>query len=139
MGSIAGRVSDPNTGAPLTNHIVKIYKMAEITKTVVVGDKTYTETDWEIYTALLNSTITADDNGLYDDAGTFKITHIEPGYYFIFVGVLGSEPSFRQVARLYPGIIYWTEDSGSPAMHRWKIVKVTANTTTYLSNFDTPK
>jgi len=144
MGSIAGRVSNSDTGDPLTNHTVKIYKMAEITKSVVVSvagiDKTYSETDWEIYPELLSSTITADHTGLYDDAGTFKITHVEPGYYFVFVGVLGSEPEFDMVSRLYDEIL-WREDKygpGNPTIHRWKFVKVTANTTTYLSNFDPP-
>lgn len=146
-GSIAGRAVNPDDGTPLPDKMVRVYRMAEVTKEKVLLDAnsnqyTISETRWEISTELLVSTRTGSGLGDYDDSGTFKITHLDPGYYLVYIGETNSKPVFKQVNYLYPGEIYWTEEEqflNGLRIHSWSRVKVTANTTTYLSTYDTQK
>lgn len=146
-GSIAGRVVNPDDGTPLSDKIVRVYKMAYATQEKTLVDinnnqYTITETDWDIIDELLVSTRTGSGLTDYDDTGTFKITHLEPGSYLVYIGENNSKPVFKDVSYLYPGEIYWTiEDKSMNAnrIHSWSRVSVTANTTTYLTTYDTEK
>ena len=146
-GSIAGRAVNPDDGTPFTDKIVRVYKMAELTKekTLLSAlETTYTisETNWEVDTRLLVSTRTGVGSLEYDDAGTFKITHLEPGYYLVYIGEGNSHPVFETYSLLYPGQISWTRENTTAnvdRIHSWEPVLVGANTTTYLSTYDTEK
>ncbi len=146
-GSIAGRAVNPDDGTPLPDKMVRVYRMAEVTKEKILLDPlgnqyTISETRWDIIPELLVSTRTGSGLSDYDDTGTFKITHLDPGYYLVYIGETNSKPIFNTVSYLYPGEISWTEEEQvmhGLRLHSWSRVQVIANTTTYLSTYDTEK
>ncbi|HNX78050.1 MAG TPA: carboxypeptidase regulatory-like domain-containing protein [Candidatus Rifleibacterium sp.] len=146
-GSIAGRAVNPDDGTPLPDKIVRVYRMAELTKKKNILSPTGTmleisETRWETSNELLVSTRTGSGSAGYDDAGTFKITHLDPGYYLVYIGENNSKPVFKTVTYLYPADISWTiEDHvlNVDRIHSWSVVNVSAGITTYLTTYDTEK
>lgn len=143
-GSIAGRAVNSDDGIPLTDKIVRVYRMAEITQKKNVVSATgvqmeISETRWNINNELLVSTRTGQGSGDYDDAGTFKITNLDPGHYLVYIGQNNSKPVFSTVSYLYPGEIFWNEENqilNTDRIHSWSKVEVIAGITTYLSTYD---
>lgn len=149
-GSIAGRYIDPLTGsAPVGDLWIQVYEYDFVTKSIngIDGNGnpyTVSETDWELakdpakYTEFRK----ASDAG-FNKEGTFKFTHLDPAkLYLVYIGNTGSKITTQQVALQYPQYyptLAWTRESpgiNGNRKHSWDRVKVTANVTSFITNFE---
>jgi len=90
-GSIAGRYVDETTGNGIPDLVVRVYKWGQVTKSAwrVVGSSTVqiTETDWQWSPDVLLTTRTSSEGteSIPDLKGSFKLTHLEPGHYLVYI------------------------------------------------------
>jgi hypothetical protein len=149
-GSIAGRLYDEKTKSGVSSLIVRAYDMEYIPQTISVMDifgnvKTVTKYLWAFSQPTLDpvkSTTMGQDNQTTpeDESGTFKLTHLPPTTttkkYYIFIGN-GLATMTTQIFSdaEYP-TMKWNVPTPQNRVHSWSEIEVTANTTTYLSNYE---
>ncbi|HNX77730.1 MAG TPA: carboxypeptidase regulatory-like domain-containing protein [Candidatus Rifleibacterium sp.] len=150
-GSIAGRLVDETApgfpGAP--DRFVRLYKWIQVTKSyeklVENATTTIEVTDWEVSDNILSTkTGLTDASQDMDMAGAFKLTHLEPGNYVVYITRSATAPGFDNVSRRHIRIgepLTWREiDSGADAGFEVEIRKITVEDgkTTYWTNFEQP-
>ncbi|EKD81132.1 MAG: hypothetical protein ACD_39C01959G0001 [uncultured bacterium] len=86
-GSIAGRIINEETGTGRANLTVRAYKWKLVTKTSVGISPVITETDWQWEPSVVLSTRTSSSGpeNVPDLAGSFKLTHLAPGDYLVYI------------------------------------------------------
>ena len=155
-GSIGGRYVDETTRKGAENLSVRVYEMNynthfypfPVSETLASGGtvterkwETRSESNWEFSAPpfLIKSTHSGKTvSNIPDNAGTFKITHLPPSTaartYFVFLGSDGA--TMNAVPRSVLGFITKWNVFDGVASHSWEQVPVSANTTTYLANYD---
>lgn len=133
-GSITGRYVDENEGKGLGNKFVRLYRLIERTQTSNIGNKSETWYDVDKNYILTTKTSNGSDrNGL---EGSFKLTHIEPGYYQIYItSDLNDIPAIEERSQIYNDFV-WTQlvDNGNCKITQ--PLKVVGDQTTYWTNYE---
>jgi hypothetical protein len=139
-GSIAGRYLDPITGAGITNKYIYLYNWIESTqsKTVPEGDKlvTYTATQWQYEdgVVLTSKTSLKGEDDIPDIEGSFKLTHLEPGYYAVCITSDNEPPKLNtKTIGKFDWLLIAT---GSSDITEIRGLKVEAGKTTYWTNYE---
>lgn len=166
LGAISGRFLDifevstdtmKITGTP--NRFVHLYVYRLTSKSITYvslgATQTVTVSDWEFdsgtSTMPILSTITGSGtvNGI-DMNGTFRLEHLQPTTstmkYLVFVATTAtpSESFLTPMKKTNfetasSDVFWWQENPKDPnRSHSWPLVDVTANTTTFLQNFNLP-
>ncbi len=153
-GSIAGRFVDetkPNfSGKP--NQFVRLYKWGQVTKNYKLLNpnnifQIIDVIDWELLSdepVLSTKTGITDPNQEMDMSGAFKLTHLEPGYYVVYITASSTLPLTHYVSRatIPEDTTTWREldiDKDDPDFGaELRQVKVEDGKTTYWTNFEQP-
>ncbi|PKL41952.1 MAG: hypothetical protein CVV41_15995 [Candidatus Riflebacteria bacterium HGW-Riflebacteria-1] len=140
-GSIAGRYVDEITGAGISDLVVRAYKWGLVTKTAwrVVGSSTVqvTETDWQWSDDVLLTSRTSNTgiDGIPDLKGSFKLTHLAPGHYLVYITTDLTKPI--SIGEYRGGYFSW-EVPNKVATFKTEIrgLQVDAGKTTYWTNYE---
>jgi hypothetical protein len=158
MGSISGRYVDEATGSGVNDLVVRVYQYLQTQKeyTVQITDpdtgsstfQTQRESNWEFESLSpqpVKSTHTSADIATVENSGgSFKITHLSPTTdtkkYFVYIGRNNSSVTTTTLSKGVAGqvVATWNVENAGNAnkVHSWQEVTVTANTTTYLTNYE---
>jgi len=157
-GSIAGRyINDSGTGE--AGIYVHLYRWAQVTKQFFIKYEdsliasftflrpyVYDITDWEVVSECIITTITSKsvgDNNTPEVVGSFKMTHLEPGYYLMYISDSRTAPSIASEARTayidpYSNKEYevnWQIPQGE-AIIEIRGLKVESGKTTFWTNYE---
>ncbi len=150
-GSLAGRFVDETSGEGITDLIVRLYPWVEttkkdyVTKTKIVDgvpkteDVEVTETAWEIGSSFILTTKTSDlgDGSIPNLAGSFKLTHLAPGHYVIYITSETSAPSLTTETRTGSYFPWASINRNYPGFKsEIRNLEVIAGQTTYWTNFE---
>ena len=136
-GSITGRYVDLNTKDGVGDLIVRLYRLIQRTQKNNDTMTNKTETWFDVDKDYILTTRTSkgtDNTGL---KGSFKLTHIEPGYYQIYIGEGTAIPETEQRSQVYPEFL-WTQ-LATDTVGMKKITQpfqVLDNQTTYWTNYE---
>lgn len=141
-GSIAGRITDPETGKGVGSLTVRLYFWEEVTKKGDVWNGTstveVTETDYEITSGIYKSTVTSSGNIDPAKDGTFCLTNVSPTVkYALYIGKNASDTDFSWEHRDGKDLAWRVFDTSSNNYYMsWRNVSVVNNKTTFISNFE---
>lgn len=153
-GSIAGRICDDN-GEGLATASVYLYKMVQTTRsywysyynaseTWFVSDQLREITKWECESknpVLKTKTGDKNDDSPPEFKGSFKFTHIEPGYYLAYITKLSTPPVIDLFSNNeYEKLVFveWLlpNTASRPADIVIEKLKVEEGKTTYWTNYE---
>ncbi|MBF0407826.1 MAG: carboxypeptidase regulatory-like domain-containing protein [Candidatus Riflebacteria bacterium] len=152
VGAITGRYVDEITGNGVDDLIVRVYVMKYVQKTItVVSIGANVEKDvsyWEVSTLPFLSTRTGQaPSAVVSASGTFRLEHLKPTSddekYLVYIGNANSAmttTTFSDPADIGAPVKTWTVENIANVnrVHSWSLVTVSANTTTYLENYNLP-
>lgn len=154
VGAITGRYIDETTGLGINGLIVRVYTLTYAIKTIEIteaGVVSFKEVGhWEVSGRPILSTRTGTDLVVNQEyAGSFRLEHLYPSSddlrYFVYVGNGSSYlPTYNFIDPADQGVtkqVWLTPDldfSNPNLIHAWNDVPVTAQTTTYLENYNLP-
>lgn len=131
-GSITGRYVDEQKGNGKGGEYVRLYRLIERTQTTSIGNKT--ETWYDVDRDYILTTKTSSKSGT--TLGSFKLTHIEPGYYQIYItSNLNDIPAIEERPQIYNDFV-WTQLATYSASIITQPLKVVGNQTTYWTNYE---
>ncbi len=131
-GSITGRFVKESDGTGIAGEYVRLYRLIERTQNNNIGNKT--ETWYDVDRNYILTTKTSSDSGATQ--GSFKLTHIEPGYYQIYITADPNDiPSIEERSQVYNEFI-WTQLVTGPASIITQPLKVVSDQTTYWTNYE---
>ena len=131
-GSITGRFVDESDGSGKGGDYVRLYRLIERTQTANVGNKT--ETWYDVDRNYILTTKTSSKSGT--TLGSFKLTHIEPGNYQIYITNDPDDiPAIEERPQIYNDFV-WTQLATSSASIITQPLKVVGNQTTYWTNYE---
>ncbi len=138
-GSSTGRYVDEsngeNEGKGIPGQYVRLYRLIERTQTENLVSGTITETWYDVDKSYILTTKTSkesDNNGL---VGSFKLTHIEPGIYQIYISNSSAIPNTEQRSQVYDDF-QWTQIVDNGNCKITTPLKVVSNQTTYWTNYE---
>ena len=113
---------------------VRLYRLIERTQTSSVGNKS--ETWYDVDKSYILTTKTKSGNGTGKD-GSFKLTHIEPGNYQIYISKTGVIPVTEQRSQVYDDF-QWTQlkEIATDTLILTQPLKVVSDQTTYWTNYE---
>ena len=113
---------------------VRLYRLIERTQTSSVGNKS--ETWYDVDKSYILTTKTKSGNGPGKD-GSFKLTHIEPGNYQIYISKTGVIPVTEQRSQVYDDF-QWTQlkEIATDTLILTQPLKVVSDQTTYWTNYE---
>lgn len=145
LGAIAGRIYDSSSNMYVGGIPVKVYRIDKITKTAIFPEGPITESQFafesEFATQLIKETKTSSldptDTGM-QFVGGYKVTHLPPATensrYVVYIGSGDLIATSTHI-----GHFDWWVPTSNGSMQVWVNVSVSANTTTWLSNYDPPR
>lgn len=149
-GSIAGRFVDESTSLGIGGLTVKLFKWKQVTKqTYVTVQKivnnqqmsesvlvTETDWEWEKEPVLTSKTSVEGETDNPDIIGSFKLTHLTPGYYLVYLADNTSNPAEENESR--GGYFTWRVPSKGLAGYKTQIrgLQVFDGRTTYWTNYE---
>jgi hypothetical protein len=149
-GSIAGRYVDITSGNGVPGLYVRLYRWKLVTKSTQVIDyidnngvthfKTVTETDYQYEPSVVLTSKSSSETGaniVPEFTGSFKLTHLEPGKYLVYMTNSLSEP--LKTAESRGGYFTWdVPNKAADAGFKTEIrgLEVLAGQTTYWTNYE---
>jgi hypothetical protein len=148
-GSIAGRYIDIDSGTGVTGLYIRLFKWQLTTKVDNVVDrivdgnifyKTISETDDQYVDSVLltsKSSSPSDPDFIPEYAGSFKLTHLEPGKYLVYITTSSTVPNSTNEAR--GGYFTWKvpdKDSDPGFKTEIRNLEVLDGQTTYWTNYE---
>lgn len=147
-GSIVGRLVDETTGEGIQNLTVRLFEWVQVTKTglkYIIGPdglptgetKEVSETDWQWKPNVLltSKTSSAADTSNPDLVGSFKLTHLEPGHYIVYIASGYTVPTTVSESR--GGYFTWDVPNKGPGFKaEIRDLVVEAGNTTYWTNYE---
>ena len=141
-GSITGRYvnteSQNNVGKGIPNYYVRLYRMIERTQKNNDPLTNKTETWYDVDKSFILTTKTANDSDSSGLEGSFKLTHIEPGYYQLYIASSTAIPETEERSQVYSNFT-WTQLVKNPDDKTTIIsqpLKVVGDQTTYWTNYE---
>ncbi len=134
-GSITGRYVDiEGNTSNATELYVRLYRLIERTQTSSLSNKT--ETWYDVDKKYILTTKTSNGTGTSNE-GSFKLTHIEPGTYQIYIGKTADYPDTESRPQVYNDFV-WTqlEENANGCLEITQPLKVVSNQTTYWTNYE---
>lgn len=134
-GSITGRYVNEVNGNGLGEQYVRLYRLIERTQTKSINTGNLSETWYDVDKSYILTTKTSDgsdNNGL---KGSFKLTHIEPGVYQVYISDSPVIPSKEQRSQIYDDF-EWTQIKGEGNFIITQPLKVVSDQTTYWTNYE---
>ena len=138
-GSITGRYVNIDSMSGVGNLYVRLYRMLERTQTkqTTISTENIKETWYDVDQSFILTTRTANGSGSNGLEGSFKLTHIEPGYYQLYIGSTTDIPNTELRSQVYPDFL-WTQlkkdTNGSIIITQ--PFKVEKDQTTYWTNYE---
>ena len=134
-GSITGRYVNEGTGNGLGEKYVRLYRLIERTQSSNQDNKS--ETWYDVDKKYILTTKTSNGNEGNGLEGSFKLTHIEPGYYQVYVSNTATIPSTEQRSQVYDDFV-WTQLATDTAgcLIITQPLKVVSDQTTYWTNYE---
>lgn len=145
-GSITGRYVDITTTNPLPRYIVRLYKLNQRNQSIRLETGEITETWFDVDANYILTTRTTTDTsvaGQGSQEGSFKLTHLEPGWYQMYI-----TPTVEDIptTELRPHIyeqFKWISLKKTVASDERIVIsqpfEVQANKTTYWTNYEQGK
>lgn len=137
-GSITGRyvdIDDTETG--VGGLYVRLYRMIERTQSNNDSKTNIKETWYDVDKKFILTTKTSKgDDGL---VGSFKLTHIEPGYYQLYISETSEIPETEQRSQVYDEFTWTQLKKGANCQAISQPFKVENNQTTYWTNYEQGK
>ena len=131
-GSITGRFVNEGDGTGKAGEYVRLYRLIERTQSSYANGKT--ETWYDVDRNYILTTKTSSDSGATQ--GSFKLTHIEPGYYQIYITADPNDiPSIEERSQVYNEFV-WTQLATNTASIITQPLKVVSDQTTYWTNYE---
>ena len=132
-GSITGRYVDIENEVGLEGRYVRLYRLIERTQNKATQTGNISETWYDVDKSYILTTKTSNGNeGL---KGSFKLTHIEPGVYQIYISDSADIPSTEQRSQVYDDF-KWTQIKGKGTYIVSQPLKVVSDQTTYWTNYE---
>ena len=134
-GSITGRFVDEIEGDGQGGRYVRLYRLVERTQTKNTLTGNISETWYDVDKNYILTTKTSDGNESNGLKGSFKLTHIEPGVYQIYISNSTTIPPTEQRSQVYDDF-EWTQivvDANSVITHPLNVV---SDQTTYWTNYE---
>lgn len=134
-GSITGRYVDIDvTETGVGGLYVRLYRMIERTQTLNDPVKNIKETWYDVDKKFILTTKTSiGDDGL---VGSFKLTHIEPGYYQIYISETNEIPTTEERSQVYTEFTWTQLKKGTGCKEISQPFKVENDQTTYWTNYE---
>ncbi len=134
-GSITGRYVDIDSSNGVGNLYVRLYRMIKRVQTNTTNTKP--ETWYDVDKNFILTTRTSngtDSNGL---EGSFKLTHIEPGCYQIYIGSTPDIPETELRSQVYPDYEWIQLKTNTPGhIVITQPFEVVSDQTTYWTNYE---
>ncbi len=138
-GSITGRYvsteNEENIGNGIANYYVRLYRMIERTQTNNDSKTNITETWYDVDKSFILTTKTSNNSDNSGVEGSFKLTHIEPGVYQIYISDSAAIPPTEQRSQVYDDF-KWTQIKGLGTYIITQPLKVVSDQTTYWTNYE---
>ena len=136
-GSITGRFVEETGGSGIGERYVRLYRLIERTQTkqATLATENIIETYYDVDKNFILTTKTSNGSGNNGLEGSFKLTHIEPGYYQIYISDTADIPTTEQRSQVYDDFV-WTQIVGIGNYVITQPLKVVGNQTTYWTNYE---
>ena len=136
-GSITGRYVNLSTSEGVGNLYVRLYRLIQRTQTDSNNNTNKTETWYDVDKDFILTTRSSNGSGSNGLEGSFKLTHIEPGYYQLYIGSTTDIPETEQRSQVYPNF-EWTQLKTNTNGHVIisQPFEVVDNQTTYWTNYE---
>lgn len=145
-GSITGRYIDITTTQPLGGYIVRLYKLNQRPQSTRIDTGEITETWFDVdsnYILTTRTTIDASVAGQVSQEGSFKLTHLEPGWYQMYITPTVEDiPTTEMRSHIYEQFKWVTLKKTVESDERIVIsqpFEVQADKTTYWTNYEQGK
>lgn len=136
-GSITGRYVDIDDTTGVGGLYVRLYRMIERTQSNNDPKTNIKETWYDVDKKFILTTKTSKgDDGL---DGSFKLTHIEPGYYQLYISKTSEIPETEQRSQVYDEFTWTQLKKGTDCKEISQPFKVENDQTTYWTNYEQGK